>query len=90
MHICIYIYISLCCTPKINTTLQINYTSLKKKVVNRQKEEGSANQNPQAKCDLFPVSVNKILFAPRHACLFMYCLYLLLCETELMVAIKII
>jgi len=31
IYICIYIYIteSLCCTPEINTTLEINYTLVK-------------------------------------------------------------
>ena len=46
MHIYIYIYIyiymaeSLCCTPETNTTLQINYTSLKIFLKRMRRHEG--------------------------------------------------
>ena len=43
VSIYIYIYISesLCCTPETNTTLQSNYTSIKKKQIKKDKYQNT-------------------------------------------------
>ena len=59
--VCVYIYIkteSLCCTPKTNSTLSINYTSIKKKKKKTLRPKTSQEATPEPRLEMSVGSSN--------------------------------